>query len=94
MQGDIVLDDTTDGSLLHAYENLSDCGHLFGPCIFSTGRKLQVMLKPLCKCMNTRTLHTPIPCHIISWIPFIMTSLSWALILPIADPGIRIWFQN
>jgi len=41
--GDIVLDDTTDGSLLHAYENLSDCGHLFGPCIFSTGRKLQTL---------------------------------------------------
>ena len=41
-QGDVVLNDTTDGSLLHAYENLDDCTHHFGPCLFSGNRKLQV----------------------------------------------------
>lgn len=41
--GDVVLDDTTDGSLLHAYENVDDCCHKFGPCVFSTGRKLQTL---------------------------------------------------
>jgi hypothetical protein len=39
--GDVVLDDTTDGSLLHAYESIGDVGHKFGPCLFSGARKLQ-----------------------------------------------------
>ena len=63
----MVIDDSTDGSLLHAYENTDACTHVFGPCVFTSGRKIQVswlltrkerrrqLAKRRVRCSNTAT---------------------------------------
>ena len=42
-----MIDDSTDGCLLHAYENTDSETHVFGPSMFSSGRRIQVSGPPI-----------------------------------------------
>ena len=45
-QGEVVVSDATDGSLLHSYERVNEVTHLFGACLYAGKRKMLVFSIP------------------------------------------------